>query len=51
MRNFEKYEKEIVEANYYFGIDKSGKICKCDGTDCIDCKFSNRPPCIVERTK
>ena len=39
MTNFEKYKKEIVEADYLFGLDRSDNIHKCDCMDCEDCQF------------
>lgn len=46
MTNFEKYRKDIEEAEYIFGYDiKTNKVTKCNLMNCYDCKFSELSSC------
>ena len=39
MKNFEKFEKEIMQYDGRFAVTKEGQVVNCSGLDCKDCLF------------
>lgn len=50
MKNWEKYEEEVKEMNYEFGVI-GNEIKRCDATTCKDCTFRHDIKCNPERVK
>lgn len=51
MTNYEKFEREIEDLGYDFGVTKTQEICFCQTMKCNDCIFNMSKECSCSPTK